>query len=364
MIAFFYGTSAELIKLAPIMRRLQDRGVSFEQWVTAQHVSHLEELTSELGLPAIDRWLSRGVRGGGDLVRVIDVPLWLLGICWAFISRYGTFRRALRKDGRAGVLVVHGDTMTTPLGALFGRLLGARVAHVEAGMRSFDLRNPFPEEIDRRLTAYLAHVHYAPGTEPAHNVRNRGAVVDTHHNTVRDSIDLALANVSAPAIEQPFGVVSLHRQELINNRDVFTRTIDYLIQQAEDRRILFIDHNVTVEAMARFGILERFQKSKLIHRPRMSYFEFAAALENCEFLFTDSGGGQQETYFLDRPCLVHRLRTEMTDGEGASMVLSRFDFDVVDKFFENPGRFKHGEQLPQRRPSDIIIDDMVGRGWV
>ncbi len=364
MIAFFYGTAAELIKFAPVMRRLQDRGVTYEQWVTAQHASQLEQLASELGLPKIDRWLSRGAKGGADLVRVIDVPLWLLRIVGTFISQFRTLRRALRQDARPPVLVVHGDTMTTPLGAFFGRTLGATVAHVEAGMRSFDLRNPFPEEIDRRLTAYLAHVHYAPGDEPSHNVRKRGAVVNTLHNTVRDSIDMAVATSSGAPVEQPYGIVSLHRQELLTNRDVFTRTIDYLIEQAERHRIVFIEHNVTMDAIARYGLRQRYRASKLVQRPRMSYFDFAGALKHCRFLFTDSGGGQQETYFLDRPCLVHRMRTETTDGEGASMVLSRFDFGVIDAFFDDPDRYRHGEPLPDVRPSDIIVTDMAERGWV
>lgn len=363
MIAFFYGTSAELIKLAPIMRRLQERNVSYQQWVTGQHAAQLDDLTKELGLTPIDYWLSKGVNGS-DLVKSSDVPKWFFGLIWNLIKNFFKLKKELKKDGKHRVVVVHGDTMTTPVGAFYGRILGAKVAHVEAGMRSFDLRNPFPEEIDRRITAWFAHVHYAPGDEPSHNVRKRGIVVNTKHNTVRDSIDLAIEAGTILDIEKPYGIVSLHRQELLANKDVFIKTIRYLIKLASNRNTIFIEHNVTVEAMKRYDIFDEYKKSNLIQKPRMSYFDFMSALSCCEFLFTDSGGGQQETYFLNKPCLVHRLATETKDGEGECMVLSKFNFETVDSFFLNLSKYKRKNDLPDKRPSDIVVEDMLQRVWI
>lgn len=363
MIAFFYGTSAELIKLAPVMRRLQAREIRFEQWVTAQHVSQLETLCEELGLPQIDFWASRGAPGGRDLVRKIDVPLWLLRTCASFARSYRSLRRRLSADGRARVVVVHGDTMTTPLGALFGRLLTAQVAHVEAGLRSDDIWNPFPEELDRRITSRLAHVHYAPGDGPSSNVANHGDVVNTQHNTLRDSVEMAHEVATDVAFEGVFGVVSLHRQELISNRDLFTRTIEHLAAAASKHRLVFIEHNVTMNAMRRFGLEARYRTSGLIGRPRMSYFDFTALLSSSSFLITDSGGGQEEAFFLDLPCLIHRLRTERSDGLGENAVLSRFDLSVVDRFLGDPTAYRRKADLPAHGPSDIIVSDMLARQW-
>lgn len=363
MIAFFYGTSAELIKLAPVMRRLQARGVRFEQWVTAQHASQLETLCQELDLPQIDFWASRGAPGGRDLVRKVDVPLWLARTCISFMRSYRSLRRRLSADGRPGVVVVHGDTMTTPLGALFGRLLGAQVAHVEAGLRSDDIWNPFPEELDRRITSRLAHVHYAPGQGPSSNVTKHGGVVNTHHNTLRDSVDMARDVAAEIDFKGAFGVVSLHRQELISNRQLFTRTIEHLAAAAADHQLVFIEHNVTMNAIRRFGLADRYRASGLIGRPRMSYFEFTALLSASSFLITDSGGGQEEAFFLDLPCLIHRLRTERSDGIGENAVLSGFDLSVVDRFLRDPGAHRRAAELPAHGPSDIIVSDMLAREW-
>ena len=79
--------------------------------------------------------------------------------------------------------------MTTVLGAVMGRALRVAVAHIEGGLRSFDLRHPFPEELNRRLASTLARIHYAPGAWAASNLR-RGDVVDTGSNTIRDSLEL------------------------------------------------------------------------------------------------------------------------------------------------------------------------------
>ena len=108
--------------------------------------------------------------------------------------------------------------MTTVLGAVMGRALRVAVAHIEGGLRSFSLRHPFPEELNRRLTSALARMHYAPGAWAASNLR-RGAVVDTGANTIRDSLELVPDGDPPMTLpDRPFGVVSLHRFELLNDR--------------------------------------------------------------------------------------------------------------------------------------------------
>ena len=117
------------------------------------------------------------------------------------------------------MVLVHGDTMTTVYGAILGRALSAPVAHIESGLRSFDLLHPFPEELNRRLTSRIATICYAPGAWAAANLR-RGQIVDTGSNTIRDALQWSNRRLPVPVElpNEPFGIVSLHRFELLNDR--------------------------------------------------------------------------------------------------------------------------------------------------
>src|SRR5204863_167679 len=118
------------------------------------------------------------------------------------------------------------------------------------GLRSYDLRNPFPEELNRKLASALARTHYAPGSWAAANVR--GDVVDTGSNTIRDSLVLVPpGDPIVPLPAQPYGIVSLHRFELLNSRRLLTATMDALADNAARTPLLFVGHRVTVAALLR-----------------------------------------------------------------------------------------------------------------
>ena len=146
MIVFCYGTTAEAIKLAPVMKRLTARGIDFEQWVTLQQAATVLDSLAALGIPKPDRILAVG-RSGRPLSGPLDVVFWLAHIArWAVRER----RSVRRSLGEHSVVVVHGDTMTSVVGAALARFMKVDSAHVEAGLRSGNWRHPFPEELDRR----------------------------------------------------------------------------------------------------------------------------------------------------------------------------------------------------------------------
>ena len=156
-VIFIAGTTAELIKIAPVMKELEKRGLSYQFWSTAQHVDSVQETIDELGVPAPSRYLL-STRNHAGVTRVSQVPGWL----WKVFT--GTFRqfRELKSEAQGGFVLVHGDTFTTVIGALIGKTMGATVGHIEAGLRSGSIRSPFPEELNRRLVGRLANVHFAP----------------------------------------------------------------------------------------------------------------------------------------------------------------------------------------------------------
>lgn len=344
MITVVLGTTGELIKLAPVLRRLEGEYVLA---TTAQQVTQIELFLAEFGLRPPDIWLAHGA-GGRDLESNGDVPRWLAEVTRGFHAH----RRKLRE---ADVVVVHGDTMTTLLGALMGRAMRRPVAHVEAGLRSGDLRNPFPEEAVRRATSRLAKVHYAPGAIPASAIAGRGRVVDTRWNTIRDALDL-VPDRPPPLLElphEPFGVVSLHRFELINDRALFAATLDRLA--AAQHPLLFVDHPVTAAALSRFGL------DVPGRIPRQGFFSWVQLLRRAAFVISDSGGAQEECYFLDVPCLVHRRRSERIEGVGETTLLSKLDVRVLASFLADVPSLRRSGPVPTGSPSDVIVGDLLGR---
>jgi UDP-N-acetylglucosamine 2-epimerase (non-hydrolysing) len=364
VIAVIYGTTGELIKLAPILLRLREADRPFLQITTGQQTEQIPTFVEGFGLPQPDIWLAHG-SGGRDLRAQREVPRWFADVLGAFARQApGVLRRLRAGDGQP-LILVHGDTMTTVIGAVMGRLLRAEVAHVESGLRSFDLRHPFPEELNRRMVSRIARIHYAPGPSAAANLAGR-VVVDTGSNTVCDSLDLVPENIPLPfePPPSPFGIVSLHRNELLSNRTLFASTLTILAERAQRTRLLFVDHSVTVDALAHHDLGGAFDGDRFRRIPRLGFFEFVALMRRSAFLVTDSGGSQEETYYLNLPCLVHRKRTERNEGLGETAVLSRYDQAVLRDFLVDPGRFRRRQPLPSTSPSHTIVEDLTKRGFV
>jgi UDP-N-acetylglucosamine 2-epimerase (non-hydrolysing) len=364
MIVCTFGTTGELIKLAPVLVRLTEAGYPFALVTTGQQVTQIPSFLEQFFLPQPDVWLARGA-GGRDLAQSRDIPGWVTTVLRTFRRERGRLQHVLRVGPGRPLLLVHGDTMTTVLGALMGRALRVPVGHIEGGLRSGDLRNPFPEELNRRLTGRLAHLHYAPGSRAASNLAGRGVVVDSGSNTIRDSLELVPSDLDGgfPVPSEPFGLVSLHRFELLNSRPLLERTVRALVAEAERTSLLFVDHPVTVAALEYHGLAAAISASPVRRIPRLPFFDFVQLERRCAFVVTDSGGSQQECYYLDRPCLVHRRRTEWMEGLGENIVLSHLDIDVLRQFLADPARHRRLRPLPAGSPGDAIVADLVARGF-
>lgn len=362
MILVVFGTTGELIKLAPVLLRLDERDHRYLLATTGQQVEQIPDFLEQFGLRQPDLWLARGA-GGRDLRVNGDIPGWLASVVGAFARRRGSLRRALRSGPGRPLCLVHGDTMTTVLGATMGRALGVPVAHIEAGLRSFDLRHPFPEELNRRTTSRLARIHYAPGSWAAANIRS-GEVVDTGSNTIRDSIALVRGDGPLPAElpDEPFGIVSLHRFELLNNGPALRETLEVLAESATRVPLVFVDHSVTTAAVEKLRLQSLFDPARFRRVRRLPFFDFIRVERRSAFVVTDSGGSQEESFYLDLPCLVHRVRTERHEGLGENVVLSEMKVDVLRAFLDRPERFRRRSALPDTSPSDVVLADLERRG--
>lgn len=360
MILVVFGTTGELIKLAPVLVRLDERGHRYVLATTGQQVQQIPVFLRQFGLRQPDLWLARGARGR-DLRTNADIPGWLTTVWGTFARRRSWLRNALRSGPGHPLVLVHGDTMTTVLGATMGRALRSPVAHIEAGLRSFDLRHPFPEELNRRTASRLAAIHYAPGAWAASNLRGV-EVVDTGSNTIRDSLALVDESEQLPyGLIEPFGIVSLHRYELLSNRRALSDALSVLHEAASETPLVFIDHPVTAAAIEGFRLEGAFSDGRMRRVPRLSFFEFVRLERRCAFVVTDSGGSQEECFYLDRPCLVHRLRTERREGLGENVLLSGMNPNALRAFLAAPSAHRRRSVLPDVSPSDLIVADLERR---
>lgn len=354
MIVFCYGTTAEAIKLAPVMRRLSERGVPFHQWVTLQQADTVLDALPGLGVPEPDDVLAVG-RGGQPLRGPVDVLVWLAQIGrWALRNR-----RRWRGRRRRDVVVVHGDTMTSVVGAVLARTMRMDSAHVEAGLRSGSWRHPFPEELDRRIVGRLATVHYAPTEVAAAHLTGRDVVM-THGNTVIDAVRDRVRGAEPQTAGERYGVVLLHRFEFLGNGALVRQTLETVASESPAPVVMVVD-DLAKHSLA--GVLPTLPRDRVRVVDKMPHEAFTRLIAGADFIVTDSGGVQEEAAMLGVPTLVHRRATERGEGIGANVLLSGWDVGVLREFLGDVESLRTAPADDGVSPSQIVVDDLVGRGY-
>ncbi len=358
MIVFVLGTSAEAIKVRPVIQRLRNRGVDIEIWSTYQHTDALDTALDALGIPRPAFGFARGARG-----KAIEKPGQMIPWLASAIGSLLRNRKQLRQRlGERPLIVIHGDTVTTVFGAFAAKVLRAPSAHIEAGLRSGKLFRPFPEEIDRRITGRVANIHFAPNADAASNLRRKD-VIDTGRNTaidgVLDTLDAAVRPVGAE-LQSPYGLVLLHRFEFISQPQLVCETINALERDSPVPLVVLVDVfsggpiNEAVNAL---------NSPKIRTIAKLDYPQFVKAMDGAEFIFTDSGGIQQEAGLLGVPTMLHRQVTESPDGMGRNIILSGWELSKVRQFLSDYPALRHPIDRPDKSPSDIIVDELLKRGY-
>lgn len=309
-----FGTRPEAIKMAPLVRELNSRPeIHGTVCVTAQHREMLD-----------------GVLRCFGLVPDYDLDIMSPGQSLADITtRSLTGLERVFAECRPDLVLVHGDTTTTFAGALAAFYAKLPVGHVEAGLRTGDRYSPFPEEMNRRMTASLASLHFAPTARNAENLRREGVetgvfvtgntVIDAMRYTVGDGTFQTASLRELDFHKQRVIVLTCHRRENYGApmENIFSAVCD-LVERFPDVLVVYPVHPSPAvrEAAARFFS----QEARVLLLEPLDAMEMHRLMSRCALVMTDSGGLQEEAPALGKPVLVLRRETERPEAVAAGTV--------------------------------------------
>jgi len=284
------------VKAAPVMRALEKWTEARQTLVhTGQHYDkNLSDVfISQLGMRAPDVNLEVG--SGSHAVQTAEVMM-----------RFEPVVLERKPD----VVLVYGDVNSTVAAALVCSKLRVRVAHVEAGLRSFDLS--MPEEINRIVTDRLADTLFTPSEDGDINLQREGIPAEKIHrvgNVMIDSLVRLLPTAmqcSRNGLPERFALVTLHRPSNVDGSASLRGILKALLEVNEQVEVLFPVHPRTRQRILQFDI----STEKLHLVEPLPYIEFLSLQRHAEVVITDSGGIQEETTYLGVPCLTLRSNTE------------------------------------------------------
>lgn len=358
MITVLLGTRAQLIKMAPVILELERRDWPTQLIMTGQHRETMDRLLADFGIHAHPVSLYEGP----EVTSIGRVIPWFLRCLWRLKK---DAKQLFPADKKKNIVLVHGDTFSTLLGALAGKLTGQCVGHVESGLRSFRLLHPFPEELTRLAVFRLADMAFCPDSWSQENLAGyRLQTQNTGGNTLIDALRIALSAAHPLPRETPgevFGVVSLHRFENIFREERLRHILSLIEESAERFPLVFVLHPATRRNLEKYGLLARLERNPKIHLwPRMGYFEFVSLIRKAAFVITDGGSNQEELSYLNKPTLLMRQATERQEGVGRNVVLSGYDRGRLLAFLDSLGARPLGTaSLGTVSPSAVIADALV-----
>lgn len=327
-----FGTRPEAIKMAPLYHQLKnDSFFDVKVCVTAQHRQMLDQVLDFFEItPDYDLDLMQNSQTLNELSARI-----LTGINTVFL------------DAKPDLVCVHGDTTTSSMVALAAFHLKIKIAHIEAGLRTFNKNSPFPEEINRQITGRLADYHFAPTNESLNNLIQEKVAKNAIFNVGNTVIDALLwaknkinsnyTNNDVIAFSDKIDstkklvLVTGHRRE--NFGEGFENLCDALLELSfrDDVQIVYPVHlnpNVLEPVNNKLA-----QRENIFLLPPADYPFFIWLMQNCFLIISDSGGIQEEAPTLEKPVLVTRNETERKEGvaDGFSFLVGTNKQKIVDK---------------------------------
>ena len=339
-----FGTRPEAIKMAPVIGAAKECGIDVSVCVTAQHREMLDQMLEIFQIkPDFDL----------DVMQENQSPL-------AVAARVFTSLSPVIASVHPDWLLVQGDTTSAFAAAFVGYQHRVRVGHIEAGLRTHDKWQPFPEEINRRLVTVLADLHFAPTRRAAVALAAEGVGVERIHvtgNTVVDALQAILkrpANFSDPrlkALTGRFVLLTAHRRENFGERfEQICQAAVELLRKFPDLSLVFPVHpNPRVAEMAQ-RLLGNETRALLV--PPLNYPDFVHLLKTAALVLSDSGGVQEEAPSAGAHVLVLRDVTERPEAveSGWAELVGTSPDRIVQRAIAWLGNKAHGEGATRENP--------------
>ena len=353
------GTRPEIIKMAPILRALKKKEIPFKFIHCGQHYDYnmSQQFIENLELPSPDFSFNIQISSPGEQTARI----------MARMDR-------LLKQLHSRIVLVEGDTNTVLAAALAANKRGIPVGHVEAGLRSYDLR--MPEEHNRRLTDHISEFLFAPTTRSKANLKmeNVWGKIYVTGNTVIDAVNqhLPIAEHKSDILKKirfkTFALATAHRAENVDDIKVLRNFMGIL--EESPLPVVYSMHPRTMKRLRQNKLLSQIKKSENIQVfPPLGYLDFLVLMKKSELIITDSGGIQEEATApsMRKPVLVLRLSTERpeavesgfakvvgTDKDKALAAIT----EALAKREELPAKSPYGDGNAAEKITDIIRDEL------
>lgn len=313
MIAILVGTRPEIIKMAPVLRKLKYKKLPYTFIHSGQHYSSKmdSQIIRDLHLDQPDFNLKVG--SGSHAVQTGRIMEAVEEIC---------------RKVKPSIMVVHGDTNTTLAGALTAKKMHIPVGHVEAGLRSFDYR--MPEEVNRILTDRMSDILFAPTEIAKKNLLNEGisnkTIIVTGNTIVDALLEHQIFTEKSKILNklnlesESYILVTAHRQENVDDKKRLSKLLKLLefAGKTLNKKVLLPIHPRTEKQIKLFKL--KVPPNILIMKP-VGYIEMLFLLKNASFVMTDSGGIQEEAYVLKKPLVTLRDSTERPETLSANFII-------------------------------------------
>ncbi|MEM5879105.1 MAG: UDP-N-acetylglucosamine 2-epimerase (non-hydrolyzing) [Candidatus Aenigmatarchaeota archaeon] len=342
MIIFIIGTRSEAIKFSTIIRECQKRGLPFKILNTGQHGQQvmidwmkkldLPEPNINMGESLREIWSRKGVVGS---IQIFSY--------WVF-TKFPKLLQIFKKE-KPKIVIYQGDTVFVPLTALTARLSlsGILLAHRESGMRSHNLLEPIPEEINRVIADRFTDIHFCPTPTAVKNLKREKTHGEIHYvgDPMVEIVEYVLRKFKFKVKYKNYVAVSLHRFENINSKKKMKMLVE-TIEKCPFNVVFPLNLN-TKRKLERFNLLSRLETMDHIYlSDSITYMEWLNIVKNSEAVLTDSGGLQEEACILKIPCILMRNLTEWVETvETGATVLTGFNPEKILYYLEDVK--KHGK---------------------
>lgn len=356
-----FGTRPEAIKMCPLVKELNEKNVETVVCVSGQHREMLAQVLDAFHIvPDYDLEIMK------DKQTLFDITTNILE----------TIKDVLI-EVKPDVVLVHGDTSTTFVTALACFYLQIPVGHVEAGLRTYNIFSPYPEEFNRQAVGLIAKYHFAPTQISANNLIREGKLEEDIYITGNTAID-ALQTTVVPdfnhevlewAADSRLILLTAHRRENIGEPfDNIFRAVRRVVDEFEDIKVVYPIHKNPIVRESANKYLANHPRIKLIEP--LEVIEFHNIQANSYLILTDSGGIQEEAPSLGKPVLVLRDTTERPEGieAGTLKLIGTDEISVYENFkelLENSDTYSamskasnpYGDGHASTRIADILLKE-------